>query len=72
MKRPETALLDERAVIRRVPVARGEDRKARFGEDADGFVQRRDHGIAFGDGERAAGEEVFLHVDDQQCVAPAG
>ncbi len=61
--RPGPALLRKRSVIRRVPVARGDDIARLAGEPVD----RLDHRVAVGNGERAAKAEVVLNVDDDQA-----
>ena len=52
-------------VAGRVPVLR-EDDVLEAPRDA---VDRRDHGIAVGYGQRAAGAEIVLHIGDEQDVA---
>ena len=66
--RPRPALGGERAVVGRMPVARRDDEVvlARAGEllDRARRSRRRRHG------ERAAGREVVLEVDDERARAP--
>jgi hypothetical protein len=68
MRRPRPALFRERAVVARVPVARGEDGQALLAEQFDQVVDRGDDFVPAGDAEGAAGEEIDLHVDDQEGV----
>jgi hypothetical protein len=69
MRRPRAAPLAEARMPGGVPVARGVDRDAGPLGLLDPAVQHRHHGVALGDGERAAGTEVALHVDHDQRVA---
>ena len=48
----------------RMPVLRQNDMAEGLGEPVD----RRDHRIAVGHGERAAGQEIVLNVDDDEDV----
>jgi hypothetical protein len=53
----------------RVPVTRGDDRLAGGHEPVDRGVQNRHDLVTARHGERAAGAEVVLHVDEQQrCI----
>lgn len=54
----------KRSVGRRVPVL-GEDDVT---EERRDLVDRRDDGIAVGNGELATGTEVVLHIDDEKDV----
>src|SRR5690606_15826603 len=69
--RPRPALRLERDVVRRVPVARGEDGDAGRLGGLDPAVEDGDDGVAPGHGERAAGAEVALDVDEEEGVALA-
>ena len=71
VRRPDAPATDERAVVRRVPVTRREDRKARRPEHAERLVQGRDHGIPIGHAQCAPGKKVILYVHDQERVPGA-
>ena len=66
MDRPWPALLAEGAVVRRMPVARGDDENAGAGEQRGAAVQRRNHRVAVAHRQHAAGAEVVLHVHNHQ------
>jgi hypothetical protein len=68
MHRPRAALLAKGAMLRRMPVARGQHRQATVVELLAIAVQHRDDGIAAGHGQRPAGQKIVLHVDDEQHV----
>src|SRR5262245_4757632 len=54
-----------------MPVATGEDRKPRAPKALDERIQGWDHAVAVAHAERTTGQEVVLHVHDQQRVAGA-
>src|SRR5437867_3584542 len=56
-------------MIRRMPVARGEDWQASAFKGGNVFVKYRDNLVAARHRERTAGQKIILHVDDNQCVA---
>ena len=62
VRRPGPALLDERAVRGGMRVARPDDER----DGARHADERRHDRIATGHAERAAGQEVVLHVDRDQ------
>src|SRR5207248_5741578 len=64
--RPRTALLGERLVIGRMPVARSDDEREPLSEPVD----RIDDGIAVGYRKRPPGAEVVLDVDHDQALHP--
>ena len=67
------AALAKRAVIRGVPVARGDDRAAGLDKAPNQAVDRRDNAIARVNGERTSRTEIVLYVDDdQRLVVPPG
>ena len=66
VNRPDAAVDLEGRVVGGMPIPRG-DHKRSLRREA---VHRPDHGIAVLDGERAAGGEVVLHVDDDQSLHP--
>ena len=69
MHRPRSAVRGERRVIERVPVARRVDAPEARRERVD----RREDALAGRHRERTAGQEVVLHVDDdQRVVRPDG
>src|SRR5205085_4736330 len=67
---PSAAVCREVFGLRGMPVAALEDGFAAFEEFAYKTIQRRDDLVAVLDGERTAGAEVVLHVNDYEC-APA-
>ena len=50
-----------------MPVLGQDDMREFAGETID----RGDHGVAVGHGERAARTEIVLHIDNDQCLAVA-
>ena len=62
VRRPRPPTLDKAAVVFRVEVTRGHHQSSFRRECA----QRADHGLAVSDSERAAREEIALHIDREQ------
>jgi hypothetical protein len=71
MRRPRPALAGERAMQLGMPVARGVDRQRACPVQGDQAFDWRDHLVAMGDAQAAAGKEVDLEVDDQEGIALA-
>src|SRR5919205_2298081 len=69
VRRPRPALGGERPMLGRVPVARGDHEVEAAAVDQ--LVQPRGDLVALRHGERAAGREVVLEVDDHQRLALA-
>src|SRR5205085_2080002 len=63
---PRAAVVSEVFRLGGMPVAALVDRLAAFEKLFDESVERRDHLVAALDGERAAGAEVVLHVNDYE------
>lgn len=61
---PAPAVLGERAVVRRVPVARGDDERRAQDKIVDAVHDR----VAVRDRKRTSGTEVVLDVDDDQYL----
>src|SRR5436309_15335547 len=66
---PNAALLAERTVFDRMPVARGEDREPEREKRGHITVQDWDDLVASRDSKRAAWQEIVLEVHDQQAIA---
>ncbi len=64
VRRPRAALAIERPMVGRMPVARGHDERGLGGQ----LGHERDDLVAALHGQRAAGAEVVLEVDDEQRV----
>lgn len=59
---PGAALTSKRAMVRRVPIAGGDDELSLLGE----VIDQLDHGVAVGHRERSSRTEVVLHIDDHE------
>src|SRR5262249_8644354 len=68
---PGAATGMEGAVIGGMPVARGEDGQPTIAEEGDPFVQSWNDRVPIAHHERAAGQEVVLHVDQEERITPA-
>ncbi len=56
-------------MIGRMPVAGGEHGKPGGSKTGDPVVERCNDLIAFRNREATAGQEIVLHIDNQECVA---
>src|SRR5207247_7421875 len=66
---PDATLLEERTVLGRMPVPRGEDREPARAKRGHITVQDRDDLVASRDSKGAAWQEIVLEVHDQQAIA---
>src|SRR5438093_13444031 len=66
---PDATLLEERTVLGRVPVPRGEDREPARAKRGHIKGQDRDDLVASRDSKGAARQEIVLEVHDQQAIA---
>lgn len=64
-------MIGEAHMVRWTPVAGGDDEGAGPRRLVDQGVDARQNGVASWDGERAAGTETFLNVNDQESVGVA-
>src|SRR5438093_10103600 len=66
---PDATLLEERTVLGRMPVPRGEDREPARAKRGHITIQDRDDLVASRDSKGAARQEIVLEVHDQQAIA---
>ena len=68
MRRPDTSIGFEGAVVGGMPISCGVDLRVSALKCLDVFIQNRDDLIAIWDGERAAWAKIVLNIDDKKRV----
>lgn len=68
VRRPRAALLLERAVVLRMPIAREKNGESPRHKAVEIFRPHREKGCTAGDTEGTAGKKVILDVDEDQRV----
>ena len=72
MRRPNTALFDERTMIDSVPVARGNYLQAIFREFFNVEIERRNDSITIAHRKSSSWQKIILHIYNDESIAVSG